>query len=277
MERRVAGADLVVSVGVVEPHLYAGFSGGVKGVAIGCAGQETIAWTHRPAFISAPGVVLGRLDGNPFQPTLREIAARTTLRCAVNVVMNEEGDATAVRAGDPVGRPGVAGPGAQRRLAAPGGRSLRRRRRRRPRAQERQLLPGHAGGDLRRPRRPARLSPTAASSSSAPTCRTAPATARASATSSRSWRRRPSPADLIARGLREPLGPGGQRSFVVARVLERYRLAVVGAADPAFLEPLGVASFDSVDAALAAEDARLGRPARVLAVADAMATVVHAR
>ena len=84
---------------------------------------------------------------------------------------------------------------------------------------------------------------------------------------------------LLARGLREPLGPGGQRSFVVARVLERYRLAVVGAADPAFLEPLahlGVAAFDSVDAALAAEDARLGRRASVLAVADAMATVVTA-
>ena len=87
----------------------------------------------------------------------------------------------------------------------------------------------------------------------------------------------PSPAALIARGLREPLGPGGQRAFVVARVLERYRVAVVGAVDPAFLEPLGVAAFDSVDAALAAEEALLGRRARVLAVADATATVVHAR
>ncbi|MCX6374335.1 MAG: lactate racemase domain-containing protein, partial [Actinobacteria bacterium] len=43
--RRVAEADLAVTVGVVEPHLYAGFSGGVKGVAIGCAGHQTIAWT----------------------------------------------------------------------------------------------------------------------------------------------------------------------------------------------------------------------------------------
>jgi len=64
--RRVAEADLVVTVGIVEPHLYAGYSGGVKGVAIGCAGHETIAWTHRPAFISEPGVVLGELGGNPF-------------------------------------------------------------------------------------------------------------------------------------------------------------------------------------------------------------------
>jgi len=83
-----------------------------------------------------------------------------------------------------------------------------------------------------------------------------------------------SPAALVARGLREPLGPGGQRAFVVARVLERFRLAVVGAVEPGFLEPLGVAACDSVDAAVAAAEARLGRRARVLAVADAMATVV---
>ncbi len=88
-----------------------------------------------------------------------------------------------------------------------------------------------------------------------------------------------SPAELLERGLREPLGPGGQRSFVVARVLDRFRLAVTGPVDPGFLEPLahlGVAAFDSVDAALATEDARLGRSASVLAVADAMATVVTA-
>jgi len=87
-----------------------------------------------------------------------------------------------------------------------------------------------------------------------------------------------SPAELLERALREPLGPGGQRSFVVANVLARFRLALVGAADRAFLDPLerlGVAAFDSVDAALAAEDARLGRRARVLAVADGLSTVVH--
>jgi hypothetical protein len=86
-----------------------------------------------------------------------------------------------------------------------------------------------------------------------------------------------SPAELVARGLREPLGPGGQRSFVVARVLERFRVAVAGAGAPGFLEPFGVAAFDSVDAAVAAAEARLGRRARVLAVADAMTTVVRGR
>jgi hypothetical protein len=63
----------------------------------------------------------------------------------------------------------------------------------------------------------------------------------------------------------------------MARVLARFRVAVVGAADPGFLEPLGMTAFDSVDAAVASAEADLGRRARVLAVADAMATVVAAR
>ena len=66
----------------------------------------------------------------------------------------------------------------------------------------------------------------------------------------------------------------------MARVLERFRIAVVGAVDPSFLALLpsvSVAACDSVDAALAAEDSRLGRRARVLAVADALSTVVRWR
>ena len=273
--RRVAEADLAVTVGVVEPHLYDGFSGGVKGVAIGCAGHETIAWTHRPAFIGAPGVGVGRLTGNPFHDTLREIAARTSLAWAVNVVMNERGEAAAVAGGDPSAvqtslarthSPGwlrtvdgpfdviVAGVHAPKshdfyqasRAATYIGLAAR------PALADGGLLvlcadlPGGAGAG--------------------PGERNFAAVLAAAA----------SPAELVARGLREPLGPGGQRAFMLARVLERFRLAVVGAENPDFLEPLGVAAFDSVDAAVAAAEARLGRRARVLAVADAMATVVSA-
>ena len=273
----MAEADLVVTVGVVEPHLYAGFSGGVKGVAIGCAGRETIAWTHRPAFISEPGVVVAGLRENPFQATLREIAARTPLAWGVNLVMTE-GGAAAVRAGDPAA--------AQEALAAEAAPAWLRTAGRRYDV----VVAGvHApkSDNLYQASRAATYlglaaRPALADGGLIVLCADLPLGAgdgpgernfldvlAAAAT----------PADLLARGLREPLGPGGQRSFVVARVLERYRLAVVGATDPAFLEPLahlGVAAFDSVDAALAAEDARLGRRASVLAVADAMATVVTA-
>ena len=101
MNDAVARADLVVAVGIVEPHLYAGFSGGVKAVAIGCAGQETIAWTHHPVFLDQPAVRLCRLDGNPFQEALREIAAATRLRFALNVVLSDGGGVAGVAAGDP--------------------------------------------------------------------------------------------------------------------------------------------------------------------------------
>ena len=275
--RRVAEADLVVTVGVVEPHLYAGFSGGVKGVAIGCAGRETIAWTHRPAFISEPGVVVAGLRENPFQATLREIAARTPLAWGVNLVMTE-GGAAAVRAGDPAS--------AQEALAAGAAPAWLRTA---PQRHDAVVAGVHApkSDNLYQASRAATYlglaaRPAPANGGLIVLCADLPLGAgdgpgernfldvlAAAAT----------PADLLARGLREPLGPGGQRSFVVARVLERYRLAVVGATEPAFLEPLahlGVAAFDSVDAALAAEDARLGRRASVLAVADAMATVVTA-
>jgi len=281
--RVVAEADLAITVGVVEPHLYAGFSGGVKGVSIGCAGRETIAWTHRPAFISEPGVSVAHLPGNPFQATLREIAARTPLRWGVNLVMtggerDAGSQAAAVRAGDPAavqetlaawaapawlreapGRYDVVVAG----VHAPKSDGLYQASRAatylglaaRPAVAEGGLIVLAADMPLGAGDGPGErnfLDVLAAASS---------------------------PAELLERGLREPLGPGGQRSFVVARVLSRFRLAVAGAADPAFLEPLahlGVAAFDSVDAALAAEERHLGRRASVLAVADAMATVVTA-
>ncbi len=271
--RRLAEADLAISVGVLEPHLYAGFSGGVKGVAIGCAGRETIAATHHPRFISQKGVAVGELAGNPFQHELREIASRTPLRWAVNAVMSE-GGAAAIAAGEPVAvqdalahdhaaawlRPAttpydviVAG------IHAPKSDNFYQASRAatyiclaaRPALAEGGLvvvcadLPDEAGDG--------------------PGERNCAAVLAGAS----------SPADLVRRGMTEALGPGGQRAFVLARVLDRFRVAVVGARRPAFLEPLGIAACDSVDAAVAAAEARLGRRARVLAVADAMATVVR--
>ena len=275
--RRVAEADLAITVGVVEPHLYAGFSGGVKGVAIGCAGRETIAWTHRPAFISEPGVTVGRLNENPFQATLREIAARTPLAWGVNLVMTE-GGAAAVCAGDPAA--------AQEALAREAAPAWLRAAGRRHDVIVAGVHAPKSDGLYQASRAATYLGlaarPALTGGGLIVLCADLPLGA-GDGPGERNFLEvlasAASPVELLARGLQEPLGPGGQRSFVVARVLERYRLAVVGAEDPSFLEPLahlGVAAFDSVDAALATEDARLGRHASVLAVADAMATVVTA-
>lgn len=101
INRRVASADLVIAVGVVEPHQYAGFSGGRKLVAVGVAGERTIAHTHQPKFIDAPGTRLGKLRGNPFHRELVEIASKTNLRFAVNVVLNSEQKLVKCLAGSP--------------------------------------------------------------------------------------------------------------------------------------------------------------------------------
>ncbi|UPV74562.1 lactate racemase domain-containing protein [Halorussus limi] len=66
----VADADAVVSTGMVEPHQYAGFSGGAKTVAIGAGGESLIRYTHGPAMLARDGVRLGRVAGNPFRETL---------------------------------------------------------------------------------------------------------------------------------------------------------------------------------------------------------------
>jgi nickel-dependent lactate racemase len=64
--------DLLVTVSVVEPHLYAGFSGGVKGIAIGLAGKETILKTHAVPYLSQKSVRAGNIRTNPFQRFLWE-------------------------------------------------------------------------------------------------------------------------------------------------------------------------------------------------------------
>lgn len=67
-------ADFLVNIGVVEPHQYAGFSGGVKGIVIGCGGAKTIAWMHSLTLLRQPGVEVGNIDQNPFQHALWELA-----------------------------------------------------------------------------------------------------------------------------------------------------------------------------------------------------------
>ena len=66
--------DRITCVGVVEPHQYAGFSGGVKGVVIGCGARATIDEMHALPMLRACGARVGWIDGNPFQQRLWELA-----------------------------------------------------------------------------------------------------------------------------------------------------------------------------------------------------------
>jgi nickel-dependent lactate racemase len=100
-QKLVKDGDLVVATGIVEPHQYAGYSGGRKTVAIGCAGEPTITATHGMRFLEDPGVRLAKIEGNPFHETVREIARRAGLRFCLNVVTDDRERVVAVAAGNP--------------------------------------------------------------------------------------------------------------------------------------------------------------------------------
>lgn len=94
-------ADLLIATGVVEPHQYAGYSGGRKTLAVGAAGEAMIAYTHGPHMVDHPGTRLGRIDGNPFHEAISEAARRAGLRFIVNVVQDDQKRVVYVRAGEP--------------------------------------------------------------------------------------------------------------------------------------------------------------------------------
>ena len=77
----------VIMTGVVEPHQYAGYSGGAKTAVIGCGGANTIRLTHGPKMLDQNGVRLGKIEGNPFQEFVRKAGELIGLNLAVNVVM----------------------------------------------------------------------------------------------------------------------------------------------------------------------------------------------
>ena len=101
VHRAAYEADLLVATGIVEPHQYAGYSGGRKTVAVGAAGEAMIAYTHGPQMVDHPATRLGRIEGNPFHEAVSEAARRAGLRFILNVVLDDEKRPVAVRAGEP--------------------------------------------------------------------------------------------------------------------------------------------------------------------------------
>ena len=94
-------ADLLIATGIVEPHQYAGYSGGRKTLAVGAAGEAMIAYTHGPEMLEHAGTRLGRIQGNPFHEAISEAARRAGLRFIVNVVQDDQKQVVFVRAGEP--------------------------------------------------------------------------------------------------------------------------------------------------------------------------------
>jgi nickel-dependent lactate racemase len=100
LNREWVDADVRITTGFVEPHFFAGFSGGPKLVAPGLAGLETVLMLHDAARIGDPRATWGITEGNPVHDDVRAIAEATGVTFALDVVLNRDQDIVAAFGGD---------------------------------------------------------------------------------------------------------------------------------------------------------------------------------
>lgn len=100
INRHLVEADVRIVTGFIEPHFFAGFSGGPKGIMPGVAGLTTVVSNHGTRNIAHPQAGFGVTEGNPLWEEMRDIALRVGPSFLLNVTLNEERQITGVFAGD---------------------------------------------------------------------------------------------------------------------------------------------------------------------------------
>ena len=100
INRLAAECDLLVAEGFIEPHFFAGFSGGRKSVLPGISAKETVLANHCAEFIAHPKARTGVIDGNPIHEDMLFAAKCAKLAYVVNVVINEQKEPVFAVAGE---------------------------------------------------------------------------------------------------------------------------------------------------------------------------------
>ncbi|MGA2529318.1 MAG: nickel-dependent lactate racemase [Acidimicrobiales bacterium] len=100
LAREWVEADVRITTGFVEPHFFAGFSGGPKMVAPGLAGLETVLTLHDAARIGDPRARWGVIEGNPVHDDIRAIAAAAEVTFSLDVILNRDQEIVSAYGGD---------------------------------------------------------------------------------------------------------------------------------------------------------------------------------
>lgn len=100
IDRAAVETDLLISEGFIEPHFFAGFSGGRKSVLPGVCDKKTVLGNHCGQFIASPCARTGVLEGNPLHIDMVAAAEMAKLAFIVNVVIDDEKKTVAAFAGD---------------------------------------------------------------------------------------------------------------------------------------------------------------------------------
>jgi nickel-dependent lactate racemase len=94
-----AEANFKIAIGQIDPHQFVGFTGGAKGVSIGCAAPESIEHNHSLMF--DPKAQVGVLEGNPVREDMNEAGEMIGIDLAINVVLNADKKVARFLAGAP--------------------------------------------------------------------------------------------------------------------------------------------------------------------------------
>lgn len=100
LNKVAASADLLLAEGFIEPHFFAGFSGGRKSVLPGVVSKETVLANHCAEFIASDKARTGVLDCNPIHLDMLSAARQAKLAFIVNVVIDAEKKIIKAFAGD---------------------------------------------------------------------------------------------------------------------------------------------------------------------------------
>jgi len=272
VHRAAVEADLLIATGIVEPHQYAGYSGGRKTLAVGAAGEALIAYTHGPAFIDNPATRLGRIDGNPFHEAISEAARKAGLRFILNVVLDDEKRILRVAAGHPD-------------LAFQDLVTFARSIFEVPIPHQYDIAIGGAGFPKDANLYQASRAPSYLYFAPVPVVRPGgffiiPARCQEGAGEGvgeqrflKTMRDSPSVEFILEDARRNGYPPGQQRAFVMAKVLEQARVVIVGSECPDLVAACKMTPTASMAEALALVEAALGPACDVLIVPHALQTL----
>ncbi|MHB8629735.1 MAG: nickel-dependent lactate racemase [Aggregatilineales bacterium] len=100
VNRLLIESDVRILTGFIEPHFFAGFSGGPKAVLPALAGADSVLTNHGYQMIGHPNATWGITEGNPIWEEMREVALRINPTFLLNVTLNSKKQITGVFAGD---------------------------------------------------------------------------------------------------------------------------------------------------------------------------------
>jgi nickel-dependent lactate racemase len=100
VNRSFYDSELRIVVGNIEPHHFAGYSGGMKTASIGLTGRETI--NHNHSLLLDPASCIGEYDNNPLRQDIEEIGQQIGVHFALNVILTPEKEIVEILFGNPI-------------------------------------------------------------------------------------------------------------------------------------------------------------------------------